>query len=582
MTPTDPLRPEPHRAKPAKKGVARETKKELTQSERRLQPTLKKMERREEEALSMQRAERAGLPYINLMGFPVDTDALGLIPEEKSKEAKVVAFWQQGRDVRLGAIDPTSSAVKAIETELVDKYGYHIRRFLISPHSLDIAMNLYWTTSSKDNEETGQGHMQLAEEEMDIFEQEIKNIKALGSRITELPTTEVLSTIVAGAVKTKSSDIHIEPTEDYARLRYRIDGVLQDITDFSLDGYKKILSRVKVLARLKLNVHKIPQDGSFILHCVDTTIDIRVSILPGGNGENIVMRLLDRNMSVVDVKELGMKQRDLDLILETLKKPDGMILNTGPTGSGKTTTLATLVKLKNKPEIKAITLEDPIEYRISGVEQTQVDESAGYTFASGLRSILRQDPDIILIGEIRDTDTAETAMHAALTGHLVFSTLHTNDAPGAIPRLIDMGVQPFIIAPAMNTIIAQRLVRRVCEKCAKEFSPDQAMRDKLRDIMKGVRVEVFDPNALDAPDLRLVEAVGCAHCNETGYRGRVGVFEIFSMDGEVEKLTMEGADSNQIREAALRQGMTTITQDGVLKMLDKTTTFEEVQRVGEE
>lgn len=560
--------------------MARSTEEEFKQTKKTLSTTIKKLERQEEEVLAMQKAERLGVPYINLMGFPINTDSLSLIKEDDAKTAKTIVFWQQGRDVRMGAIDPSSRAVKDIENELVDREGYHVKRFLISNRSLELALKLYQRVTY-DDQRSKDRYMELPEEELEIFEREIKNLKELGKRIMELPTTEVLNTIVAGAVKTKSSDIHIEPKEGYARLRYRIDGVLQDITNFSLEGYKKILSRVKVLAGLKLNIHDVPQDGSFVVQSSGMVIDVRVSILPGGYGENVVTRLLDRNMSVVNIDELGMKKRDIELMETVLKKPDGMILNTGPTGSGKTTTLAAFIQHVNSPDLKIITLEDPIEYRIPGVEQTQVNAEEGYTFAAGLRSILRQDPDVILVGEIRDTDTAETAMHAALTGHLVFSTLHTNDAPGAIPRLIDMGVRPFILAPAINAVIAQRLVRRLCPKCAVEYVPEQNERESIKKLMMGVRPDIFDPKVLDNPELKLKKPVGCEACNNSGFHGRVAVFEIYSMEGEVEQLTIDGADTNQIREAALRQGMTTITQDAVLKMMDQITSFSELSRVGE-
>lgn len=578
VTPQD-LRPRLPNQEKKRPGVARSTQEEFKKEKKELTGALKKLQQDEEEMLAMQKAEKLGIPYVNLLGFPINTDSLSLVREEDARSAKAVVFWQQGKDLRLAALDPSARAIKDIENELVDREGYHVRRYLISARSLDVALGLYSHVTYKEEAKKDR-YMQLPEEELEIFEREIKNLRELGKRIMELPTTEVLNTIIAGAVKTKSSDVHIEPKEGYARLRYRIDGVLQDITNFSLEGYKKILSRVKVLSALKLNIHEVPQDGSYVIQSSGLVIDVRVSILPGGFGENVVMRLLDRNMSVVSIEDLGMKPRDIELIRAVLKKPDGMILNTGPTGSGKTTSLAAFIQHVNSPDLKIITLEDPIEYRIPGVEQTQVNEAEGYTFSAGLRSILRQDPDIILVGEIRDTDTAETAMHAALTGHLVFSTLHTNDAPGSIPRLIDMGVRPFIIAPAINAIIAQRLVRRVCPKCAQEYIPEQPERDKLKKLMEGVKKEVFDSGIFDKPDLKLKKAAGCEACNNSGYHGRIAVFEIFSMEGEVEQLTTDGADTNQIREAALRQGMTTITQDAVIKMIDGVTTFDEVGRVG--
>lgn len=560
-------------------GVSRETEKEFRKEERALEPTLKKLERTEEERFATDRASQLGLPYINLLGFPVNTDALSLVPEERARAAKAVVFWKQGKEVRLGAVDPTSRTVRDVENELVDREGFHVRRYLFSPRSLDLALSMYVKVAREGAKRDR--YLALPTEELTIFEREIRNLKELGQRIVELPTTEVLDTIVAGAIKLEASDVHIEPKEGYARLRYRIDGVLQDITNFSLAGYTQLLSRVKVLSGLKLNVHDLPQDGSFVLQTAQTIIDVRTSIIPGDPGENIVLRLLDRNMAVKSIEDLGMKDRDRDLVLKELKKPDGMILNTGPTGSGKTTSLATFVQFINKPELKVITLEDPIEYRIPGIEQTQVNEESGYTFSRGLRSILRQDPDIILVGEIRDTDTAETAMHAALTGHLVLTTLHTNDAVGAIPRLVDMGVRPYIIAPAVNAIIAQRLVRKVCQHCAKETPATPEERALIREAMSGLAKDLFDPTVLDNPKLTLVRAKGCPKCNETGYRGRIGVFEIFAVKGEIEKLATEGADTMALKEAAHKQGMTTVTQDAMLKVLDKITTLEEAARVGE-
>lgn len=560
-------------------GVARETEREFRKEERELAPTLRKLERTEEERFAMDRAERLGLPYINLLGFPVNTEALAVLPEERARATKAVVFWRRGKDVRVGAVDPSSRAVRDIENELVDREGLHVRKYLLSPSSLDLALQMYVKVARTGGKRAR--YLALQAEELTLFEREIRNLKELGKRIVELPTTEVLDTIIAGAVKLEASDVHVEPKEGYARLRYRIDGVLQDITNFSLAGYAQLLSRVKVLSGLKINIHDTPQDGSFVLQTANTVIDVRTSIIPGDPGENIVLRLLDRNMAVKKVEDLGMKDRDRDLVLDELKKPDGMILNTGPTGSGKTTTLATLLQFINRPELKIITLEDPIEYRIAGVEQTQVDEESGYTFSKGLRSILRQDPDIILVGEIRDSDTAETAMHAALTGHVVLSTLHTNNAVGAVPRLIDMGVRPYIMAPAVNAIIAQRLVRKVCPACREEYQATPAERALVRETLQGVRKDVFDPKTLSGPKLTLVRTKGCPKCNDTGYRGRIGVFEMFAMRGEIEQLTLDGADTLRLQAAAMKQGMTTVTQDAMLKVLDKITTLEEAARVGE-
>jgi type II secretory ATPase GspE/PulE/Tfp pilus assembly ATPase PilB-like protein len=294
------------------------------------------------------------------------------------------------------------------------------------------------------------------------------------------------------------------------------------------------------------------------------------------------MRILDREAEVVKISDLGMKERDEKIIRQELKKSNGMILVTGPTGSGKTTSLAAFLHTVNDPKLKIITLENPIEYRIPGIEQTEIDDSAGYTFAKGLRSVLRQDPDIVMVGEIRDEETAATAMHAALTGHLVFSTLHTNNAPDSIVRLVDLKVGANVLAPAINVIVAQRLVRRLCDKCAKLYTPSAEVRDHIAGEMRGLSSSVWQPSVLAPKNLKFAQAVGCKACNNTGYQGRIGIFEVLPINGAVEELVLQGANGNRIREAALAGGMTTILQDGYLKVIDHITTIEEVERVTEE
>ncbi len=551
----------------------KELKKELTTK-------LSVLSREQEERLAQQRAERLGLPYVSLVTFPIDADILEAVPKADAAKAGAVLFYRHGKDMRLGVINPTLPATKELVQELTKRYGARPQLYVISTRSLAASLARY--RRAREAEVLPEQELRVADEMLSEYRQTIKRLSELGQRITSLPPTEVLNAIVTGAVEMDASDIHVEPKEKEARLRYRIDGVLQDITSFARDGWALLLSRVKVLSKLKLNVHEVPQDGSFVLRLGGETYDIRVSILPGDWGENIVMRILSRKAELVKVTELGMKQRDYEVMQRELKRPNGMILVTGPTGSGKTTTLASFLQEINTPDLKIITLEDPIEYRIPGVEQTEVDAVAGYTFAKGLRSILRQDPDIILVGEMRDIETAETAVNAALTGHLVFSTLHTNNAPGAIPRLISMGVKPFVLAPALNVVIAQRLVRKVCRECAEEYTPDQPLIDRILSVMQGVKKEVFDPATLKKPKLKFVRAKGCVACGETGYKGRIGVFEIFVVEGRMEQLVLAGADGQQIREEALKQGMTTIGQDGYLKVIDKVTAVEEVERISEE
>jgi type II secretory ATPase GspE/PulE/Tfp pilus assembly ATPase PilB-like protein len=534
----------------------------------------------QEERMAQYRAQQTGLPYVNLTAFPMDAEVLEVIPRTQAQDAAVVLFYKLGKDLRIGVVNPGQKGVKEVLKMLEDRFGVEPQMHVISHRSLKVALSRY--SRESEEEEIPKGEVRVTDEEVSAFSKTLKTLEDLGQRITSLPPTEVLNAIVVGAVTVASSDIHIEPKEKDARLRYRIDGVLQDITTFNRQGWALLLSRVKVLSRLKLNVKERPQDGSFVLRVGSETYDMRVSTLPGLHGENIVMRILSRKAEAIQIKDLGMKMRDEIVVRKELKRSNGMILITGPTGSGKTTTLAAFLREVNNPDLKIITLEDPIEYRIAGIEQTQVDDSAGYTFAKGLRSILRQDPDMIMVGEMRDAETAETAVHAALTGHLVFSTLHTNNAAGAVPRLVDMGIKPFVLAPALNLIVAQRLVRVVCPDCAQPYTPDTTIKEKILEIMRGISPEIFTPAVLQKPDLKFYKAKGCSKCARTGYRGRVGVFEIFSVEGQMEQLVLNAADSTQIEAEALKQGMTTIAQDAYLKVIEGVTTVEEVERVSEE
>jgi type II secretory ATPase GspE/PulE/Tfp pilus assembly ATPase PilB-like protein len=543
---------------------------------RELEDRLHVLQSESEERLSRHRAESLGLPYISLLTYPINPEEIERVPRAVAEVAQAVLFYKQGRDVRVAAVNPKDPAVATLVQELKTKFGVEPQVYVTSARSLQAALARYRV--HKDVAVTAD-EMQVSLSDTKKYVGAVGKLEELGQRITTLSPSEMLSAIAAGAVAVGASDIHVEPGDTDARLRYRIDGVLHDITTFARDGWKLLLSRIKVLAKLKLNVTELPQDGSFVLRLPSATFDVRVSTLPGGQGENIVMRLLNREMKAVAVTDLGMKPRDFMLLQEELKRDHGMILVTGPTGSGKTTTLAAAIMTINNPEFKIITLEDPIEYRLPGVEQTQIDPAAGYTFARGLRSILRQDPDVILVGEMRDVETAEVAMHAALTGHLVFSTLHTNNAPGTITRLIDMGVKPFIIAPAVNLVIAQRLVRVVCPQCAEDYVPEEAVRRRLIEVLSGTPAAYVDPKQLRSKKLTLKRAKGCSECNQTGYRGRTGVFEVFQVTGKIEELILQGATAGPVREAAQRAGMTTIVQDAYLKVLAQITTTEEVERV---
>ncbi len=391
-------------------------------------------------------------------------------------------------------------------------------------------------------------------------------------------TSQLLAIMMAGALATKASDLHIEPEEDHARLRYRLDGVLIETVQFDLDTYNLLLSRLKLLSGLKLNVKENSQDGRFTVKIYTNDIEIRTSTIPGSYGESVVMRVLNPSSISVGIEDLGMPTKLYNLIQAEINRPSGMILTTGPTGSGKTTTLYAFLRKVTNTETKIITIEDPVEYHLPGVVQTQVEEKKGYTFESGLRSAMRQDPDIIMVGEIRDGETANTAIQASLTGHLVFSTLHTNSAAGTYTRLVDLGADPKVLTSAIHVALAQRLVRILCKKCAKKI-PVPENRNKLIDDVITSLVGLDEASEFPTRPTEIWQAVGCEACNTTGYKGRIGVFEAIFSDQSIEQIIRESPSEREIKEVAKKQGIIDMKQDGVLKVLRGVTTFEELERV---
>ena len=428
----------------------------------------------------------------------------------------------------------------------------------------------------------------------------IPDLKERMSALESVPTTEAIETLLRGAIDLNSSDIHIEPEEDGAKIRLRLDGMLQDVTVLDLKIFQKLLSRLKLLSEMRLNVSDRPQDGRFTAPIQDSEIEIRTSTLPSKNGESVVLRLLNPK-KLIEIEGLGLRKDLLEVFKKEMIKPNGMIIVTGPTGSGKTTTLYAVLKEIQSSEIKIITIEDPIEYHLDGISQTQVSpdkgfdfaselksmvgqdanisssSSKGYDFASGLRSIVRQDPDVILIGEIRDSETAGIAIQASLTGHLVLSTLHTNDAAGTIARLLNLGIKPSDIGPAINVVIAQRLVRKVCKKCSELKQAEKEDIEKLEKGTKGLKGKITLPK-IDS-NLKIPSAKGCKECNFTGYKGRVGVFEVMLIDSKMEKFALENPSTSALGEEAIKNGMTTMKEDGLFKVLEGITTIEEVKRV---
>jgi len=415
------------------------------------------------------------------------------------------------------------------------------------------------------------------------IKKKIKSVLDFKEEIDKFATgniSELSEVILGGGIILDSSDIHIETEEEQVKIRARCDGVLQDITTIDKNIYHGLLSRIKLLAVLKMNITNRPQDGRFSVFSEDQVIEVRVSTLPSEYGESIVLRLLNPK-SLINLDALGLRKDLLLLLKKEIKKPNGMIIVTGPTGSGKTTTLYAFLKQLQSPEIKIITIEDPIEYHLPGISQTQVAPEKGYTFASGLKSIVRQDPDVILVGEIRDLETADIALQSALTGHLVFSTLHTNDAAGTIARLVSLGAKPSNIGPAVNMAVAQRLVRKACDKCKelKKISPQELK--KIKSGLSNVLKIVIAPKITD--NSKIATAKGCKYCNNTGYRGRVGIFEAFLIDDDMENFIDKNPSIADLRAKAIKKGFVTMYQDGLIKVLEGLTTIEEIDRVtGEE
>ena len=539
---------------------------------------LKNLRQQEEEDLVNLLAEKYEIPYIDLSGNPINTDALKIIPPEVAQAAKLAIFDMVGKKLKVALLSPRKEETLAVLKDL-DTRGYVVNQYIVSNKSLDKAWSRYsdisFATESKG------GALEINSDQISEFINKTQNIEDTKKLIEEVMVmkrsfrvSRIVEIIVAGAIATKASDIHVEPEEDDARIRFRIDGVLVDITTFDTDTFNLLLSRLKILSGMKLNIKDQAQDGRFSIKINETEIEIRSSILPGAYSESVVMRLLNPNQIAVDLHELGIEIELQDIFNKQLAQPNGLVLNTGPTGSGKTTTLYAFLKQTLTPEIKIITIEDPVEYHLKGVVQTQVETDKGYDFANGLRSALRQDPDIIMVGEIRDIETAETAIHAALTGHLVFSTLHTNTAAGAFTRLIDLGVNPKVLTSAIRIAIAQRLVRKLCSDC-KKITP-------LEPTKLALAKSIYD--GIEKPKIPWGETFygsgeGCATCNFLKYKGRIALFEAVISDKAIEEVLQLNPSEREIKDAARSQGILDMSQDAIIKALKGMTSIEELERV---
>lgn len=537
---------------------------------------LEEIRRAAEERDAKRRAEGLKLTYADLGKTPISIEAVALLPEEDAKKANGVPVQLSNKDLAVVFYDPTTEGAKTAINYLEEK-GYKVKSFVVSLSAVNQAMSFYKFVSKEKQSITGGINIDAARFAEDM--QKFKTFQMVQQALSTFDfksssVSNLLETLLAGALTTRTSDIHFEAQEKDTRVRYRVDGLLHDIAVLPKKNYESLVTRIKLLCELKLNVHSEPQDGRFTISLPEKEIEMRVSLIPSEFGETIVMRILDPAGINVTLPQLGLRPDDLALVEAELKRPNGLILNTGPTGSGKTTTLYAFLRKLVDPETKIITVEDPIEYRIAGIEQTQVDPDAGYTFAGGLRAIVRQDPDVLLVGEIRDQETAEIAIQAALTGHLVLSTLHTNSAVGAIPRLVDVGVKPASIGPSVTLVIAQRLVRKLCDNCKKPVDVDVKKIEQIKKYLEKVPERV-DKKPYEK--ITIFEPVGCEACGGFGYKGRRGIFEFFKGGPELEEVILTEVSERALRKLAEKQMMVTMQQDGVLKVLSGMTTFEEVE-----
>lgn len=548
-----------------------------------LEEKLKRAWQESQERQTKAQASRGHYGYLDLTTIGIETDALKLIPEDRARELGVAAIQFRNNTVALAVADLTAPATQGMINDMA-KRGIIARPFLVSPQSLEYAWSFYKYIPKETKEIASR---------VDIKQQKATDLTAQLTTVAKvaealLPVMmktvaigELMEIVLAGALATRASDIHFEPGEHVGRLRYRIDGVLRDVTpSVPMRVYQLIISRVKLLSNLRLNVSNVSQDGRFTIGLGGSEIELRTSVIPSEFGETIVMRVLDPKAIELKLSDLGLRPDDLVIIQEELRAPNGMVLNTGPTGSGKTTTLYAFLKAVASQETKIITIEDPIEYHVKGIEQTQVDPEAGYTFSNGLQAIMRQDPDVILVGEIRDKDTAGIAVQAALTGHLVFSTLHTNSAAGVIPRLLDLEAPITSIGPALNLIIAQRLVRKLCPQCKQKVVVTPELAAGIELFTKNLPSRV-DKSTLSSKELYTAPTGdnSCVACEGVGYKGRVAIFELLRADEKIESLIRAHAGEGELSEFAKKQGMVSLQQDGIIKALMGVTSLAEVESV---
>lgn len=527
----------------------------------------------DEESLAKAKAAFFNIPYVDLRKTQVLPTVLSLIPAESMNFYNFAPFEQMNGVLKIAIVDPTNlAALEALEF-LGQKQHMQVQLFLASQSSLDMAIGRKRNLKKVVGEALKNIQQTEAVEQKPVIEQKESKPQV----IEDAPIVKIVDVILTNAIEGNASDIHIEPSEKDVRVRYRIDGILHTSLMLPKSVHAAIVTRLKILSNLKIDESRLPQDGRFHMEVGSKVVDLRVSILPLIYGEKVVMRILDKTGSVPTLEQLGLRGRNLQWVKENIKKTHGIFLITGPTGSGKSTTLYSILSILNTTTVNIITLEDPVEYFIEGINQSQINPDIGLTFAAGLRSILRQDPNIVMVGEIRDKETAEIAVHAALTGHLLFSTLHTNNAIGAMPRLVDMGIEPFLLVASVNLVLAQRLVRKICPDCKQAIPVTKAAEEEIRAHLKGVPPEYLE--GVNTTALQMFKGEGCEKCGHTGYVGRFGIFEAMPVLPEVQDLVITKVSVRKMYEETAKFGMITMKQDGIIKVLRGETTMEEIIRV---
>lgn len=517
------------------------------------------------------------LPFVDLKKIKIRKDTLMLIPETIAISYNIIAFDNDEKTIQIATADPYDLEI----FEFLEKsINFKISKNIATPDDIKESLKNYRKSLSAEFKYL------TDDDDKKINKEESRDLEKLAM---DIPITRIVDTLLEHAILEGASDIHVEAEEKHVLVRFRIDGILHNVMKFPKNIQPGIISRIKILANLKVDEHRMPQDGRFKIASEKYRVSFRVSIIPTFDGEKIVMRLLNEKARVLTLEQLGLHPSALEIVQKNIEKPHGMILVTGPTGSGKTTTLYTILNMLNTPEVNISTIEDPIEYRMKGVNQSQINPKIGFTFASGLRSLLRQDPDIIMVGEIRDQETAEIAIHSALTGHLVLSTLHTNNAPTTVPRLLEMGVPTFLLASTFNVIIAQRLLRKICPDCITSYNLDDKL---IKELEKQINMQtILDTmereKAISSAkgglkELLFYRGKGCDKCKKTGYKGRIGIYEILENDEPLSDLVMHNVGADKIREYAKTKNMITMIEDGFIKAKSGVTTIEEILRVSKQ